>query len=989
MRYSHHRPLCRRPAVVPHSWRLIVAASALAATLSADVPAQAAGAVDRLDYRIASWTGGDGITLGAVRDIAQDQAGYLWLASDAGLVRFDGLRFSTSDFADGVPLPAVPSRAVHVARDGSVWAGYAGGRGLYRIQAGAASGPFLGGQVTGAVNVIAEDHDDTLWLGHDEGLLRRIHDEWEAIPLPWPEPDHRVFDVEEDGNGTLWIATATGVYTRTASGTVSRRTDTDGIVRALSRDTAGRLWMTDRRGGVRLLDATPRASFSGSGISLLSDRHGDLWVATMAQGLWKVPAGIPPEGVVRSYQVTAEGGLLTDPLSGLLEDRDGNIWVGSIHGIRRLQPSKAQAIRTPGLLQGMALGPGGTAWLGTTAGLLTVTRDDDGTLGLPRLISSTAVRAVHRDAAGTVWVARGDGLYLVVNGRLVPHRDAAGHLTRVTSIASDRRGTLYACDELDGLWHIRDGRLSRVDAVRERPRLVHVDGSGRVWLALPDGTILLLEDDHVVARYGRREGLVPQPVFSLRDDRSGHLWIGGEAGLSRLFEDRFRTLIPGYTLPGRTITEIVEDNFGDLWLGLLNVGVVHVDREELARALQDPSYQVHYTVYNQPDGTAGVPDRATTSVARAADGALWFATTLGVTVIDPGRIRTDQGSVLRRLQIEGASADDRRLRAESGATLPPGTSRISIDYTTLNLSSFDDIQIRYRLDGFDSDWTDGTGRRQASYTNLRPGHYVFRVQAARTANDWRDGATAAWAFRVAPAVYQTWWFLSLCVTGLGCGLWGVWHLRTGRIRREMAAVFNERVRVSREIHDTLLQSLAGIAMQLEVTSNDVTLSSWTRIAMTKMRRQLEDHMREARESIWDLRSTTLAERDVVSDVRAMGQRLTRGRVAFALDVSGTPRRCGPSVEHQMIRIAREALLNAVRHANASRITIALGFSDRALRLSIADDGCGFDPDAATALRGHYGLVGMRERASEVGGHCTTTSSPGVGTTIVAEFPLPA
>jgi signal transduction histidine kinase len=313
---------------------------------------------------------------------------------------------------------------------------------------------------------------------------------------------------------------------------------------------------------------------------------------------------------------------------------------------------------------------------------------------------------------------------------------------------------------------------------------------------------------------------------------------------------------------------------------------------------------------------------------------------------------------------------------------------LRIDYARVNLSSFDQVSFRYRLDGVDTDWVDGTGRRQASYTNLGPGHYRFRVQSTST-GAWDDPETA-WVFAIAPTFYQTRWFLTACLLAGGLTVVAVWRLRLRQIRKELAVVYNERVRLSREIHDTLLQSLAGVAMQLDVASSDPGTSTRMRIAMIRMRRQLEDKIEETRESIWNLRSGTVNERDIVTALRSIGQRITSGRVRFAMNVTGTPRSCETKVQAEAVRIAQEAVMNAVRHGRAQQVQLDLGFGDRTLRLSVSDDGQGFDPAAITGSNGrHYGLIGMQERAAGIGGRCTVESSPGKGAQVVAEFPLSA
>jgi len=306
------------------------------------------------------------------------------------------------------------------------------------------------------------------------------------------------------------------------------------------------------------------------------------------------------------------------------------------------------------------------------------------------------------------------------------------------------------------------------------------------------------------------------------------------------------------------------------------------------------------------------------------------------------------------------------------------------------MAAFDLLQFRYRLDGVDSGWIDAGGRRQAVYTNLAPGSYRFRVQASEGPGAWPDDVTD-WSFSIEPKFYQTRWFYCASAIAFVCAGLSGWRLRSRALRRKVEAVYGERLRISREIHDTLLQSLVGTTLQLDAAYHEVPAQqSRTRTALLAMRKQMEDYIVEARRSIWDLRSPSLEIHDLASAMRASGERLTRGQVAFSLAVAGAPRRCSSKVETQALRIAEEAITNAVRHGSVTRVDVSLAFDDDSLRMRVTDDGGGFEPEKASrSVEGHYGLVTMRERAVEAGGRLLVDSALGSGTRITAEFPLTA
>ncbi len=781
------------------------------------------------------------------------------------------------------------------------------------------------------------------------------------------------------------------VYRRTNDGAFAPALNvTDpGFNADISQDASGRLWLTDFVHGFRPVDSgATNESVAGRGVNVFFDHQDDLWVATFGQGLWKIHnAGQPGATIARA---TVDAGLLSDELSGFLEDRDGNLWVGANVGLHRLTPNKATSIVDVGVVHGVATDSDGTTWLGGTAGLIAVTLPRGGN-EQRRIVSTQEVRALHRGPDGVVWVATADGLHQIRNGHIANVTISGPHLGHVIDMASDRRGTLWVGDEVEGLVAVADGRAIRSDLEQSegagRPSVLTVDSQDRLWVAFSDGTLRMVHNG-ITERFGPAEGLPHSMIFAIHDAGDGGIWIGGDQGLSHFLSGRFQTL-SGRNLPNERVLQVASDDDGQLWLGLSTVGFVRINPAEIAHALDNVTYRIHYAVYTWSDGIAGAPDVFNMrGVSDDHQGRLWFVTSRGVTMFDSRSLKQDRDFATTRPRIEGVTAEGRWYQARSGLRLQPGVKAVRIDYARVSLSSFDQVKFRYRLDGLDTEWVDGTGRRQASYTNLGPGDYRFRVQSTNTAT-WDDPETT-WAFAIAPAFYQTRWFQVACVLVAGLSIVALWRLRLRQIRKDLAVVYNERVRLSREIHDTLLQSLAGVAMQLDVASSDPGMSTRMRIAMIRMRRQLEDKIEETRESIWNLRSATATERDIVTALRSIGQRITSGRVRFAMNVTGTPRSCESKVQAEAVRIAQEAVMNAVRHGRAQQVQLDLGFGERTLRLCVSDDGQGFDPASVAGSNGrHYGLIGMQERAAEIGGRCTVESSPGKGAQVVAEFPLSA
>jgi signal transduction histidine kinase/ligand-binding sensor domain-containing protein len=948
------------------------------------------------DYRITSWTGGDGIMLGEIRSIAQDRDGYLWLASDGGLVRFDGFHFATADIVSGTtPLPHAPTRAVHVARDGSLWVGYNGGHGIYQIVRGDVHQIYLRNEIPGFVNVITEDRLGTLWVGHDDGLWRFRDGRWAQIPLPFTGNNRIVRDIHEDRSGVLWVATTGGLYRRVSGDTFEPSPDGEGRTVGLSQDANGRLWTTDSAAGFRRADSAERNHlFEARGMDLFHDSRGNLWVTTVGQGIWEVQ-NEPGKAVPTVRHATVQTGLVNDENSVILEDRDGNIWVGSIQGLTRFTPNRAMSIVDLGVVRALTLGNDGTAWAGTTTGLVALTGVTPHSRGRSRVVSSVPVHALHTALDGTVWAATDDGLHKIVGGHLQPVILGGLRLRQITAMASDRNGVLWVCDDALGLVRIAGGRIEPLAAatagISAKPVLAQMDRADRLWIAFEGGIVRVLDPSGRVTQYGRQEGLAQTVVRTIHQDRWGDIWIGGDGGVSRLRGNHFQTLsfpneVPRWRLP---VGAIMDDDAGDLWIAFAFFGFIRVDHSEISGALNGASTPRRYHVYNSGDG-AGYPDMSYGgSSGHGRDGSLWFLSSRGITVIDPQELRVQDGPIAGP-RIEGITANDRRYAPTAGVALPPRTNRVRIDYAVVNLSSSSDrIRFRYRLDGFDTDWVDGTGPRQALYTNLPPGAYSFRLQASSNAMTWNE-ADATWTFSIEPMFYQTGWFFGLCLVAVGLCAVGAWQFRMRQVRKEVAAVFGERIRLGREIHDTLLQSLVGIALQLDSASHQMEAApSRARTQLVSMRRQIEEYIRETRQSIWDLRSPALDRHGLIGALRATGDRLTAGKARFTLAVTGTPRSCPPNIETHILRIGHEAVMNAIRHGEARHVQMEIGFDERLLRLRVVDDGCGFNADQLSIHEpsNHYGLTGMKERAADVGGRCIIESMPGSGARVMAEFPL--
>jgi signal transduction histidine kinase len=685
--------------------------------------------------------------------------------------------------------------------------------------------------------------------------------------------------------------------------------------------------------------------------------------------------------------------LFADSVASLFEDCEGNIWAGTQVGLLfKFSPRRVIPLTDLGHVRAVAADLTGNTWVGADTGLIQISRAGRRVFGLRDGLPSADVRALHVDRTGVLWVATASGVVRADRGFVRLPLLEGTWPSRIHTMATDSSGSLWLSDQDQGLLRWKDGHLAPFDPT---PSISHTgidsvatDSSGRVWLVVAGGGLGSWSAD------GSFKLLRASDAFNLSDlavyeDAAGTIWFGGGDRLTRFKDGKLTTATHRNGLPNQPILAIADDREDFLWIGT-SAGVVQLAKTEFERAAQDPSHQIAFKLYDSSDGLAGMPLRyGYPNAARAQDGTLWFVTGSGVAVVDPRRILASRPAPV--VQIETVSADGRQVDPRREFVLPPRTGTLQIEYTAPTFQSPTKVQFRYRLDGIDEGWTDAGTRRQVLYANLPPRSYRFHVIARSSEGIWNDRG-AVLDFSIQPTFYQTTWFHATCVVAAVFTLIAGWQWRLRGVRRQFALVFAERARLSREIHDTLLQSLVGVALELDVMSKRPGAATATPIEqLGRLRRRVEQYIREARQSVWDLRSPTLEIRDLEGALREAGERAVRGTpLDFEFAVEGRPHRWAGEVEQQVLRIGQEAINNAVRHARAHKIRAELHYASDSLRVTISDDGRGFDrTDRASQQAKHCGLMIMQERAEQVGGFLTIATHPGAGTNVELVIPLAA
>ena len=936
-------------------------------------------------YSFTSWSEGAGRPLGSVYTIAQADDGYLWIGTDAGLLRFDGWRFFSWDSLSDTPIPG-SVKTLTVARPGGLWIGWASPAGVGRVRDGRLQRYDAGLEGLDAVSAVVEDGLGKLWAIVDWDLYTWEENRWRRISLPWKSRVGQVRDVFVSGNGTLWAGTRWGVFSRSRERptSVSSLTSMSGGSPKTEEAASGR--RTSQPGSVNLAVRVPRHTTSRR------QATGSCTTATGCSGSARSGMDCGVSGLkTRGYSIERAAlstGLSSDSVLSITEDRDGNVWVGTTVGLHRLTRRALTPLEDVGFVLTVQPWQAGGVLAGTTRGLVQLMPTPAG--WRPRHIGSEGIeiRTLFRDKQGTLWIGAADGLWRQSNDRVV-HQDLGARSDMlVLSISPAAGGGLWLGD---GQWVYRWNGAEPV-ALTLPPAagfttvtFARADRSQRLWLG-SGKKIGVLDPDGSFHVLGPENGLDSSAQPTLHDvfeDRSGVVWLGTSDGLSRFSNGRVTSVGSAHGLPGNRVWSLVEDSAGDFWLSL-DRGIVRLARRDIARAMADPAHRMQYQMFDPKDGLAGAP-LGTIGSVREPEGRLWFVRGGGVTTVDPKDLKPRTGPPV--IRIEEAIANDHRLDL-SEHSLPAGTRRLEVSFTVLTLTPSNRIRFRYRLDGFDTEWVDAGPRRTVFYTNLSPRDYRFRVEAHADDGTWSTSA-AEWPFTIQPAIYQTRWFYAFWVALTAAVIVAAWRFRLALVRRQFSLALAERARLSREIHDTLLQSLVGVALQFDGIANALGPSSVSaREQLTRVRRQVEAYIREARQSIWDLRSPILETHDLEAALRSFARHLVGDKpVRFTSVVTGDDGVRPPKVDNQVLRIGQEAISNAVRHARARRIHLEITFGPESVTLRVEDDGCGFESDRSAADDSHYGLTTMRERAEELGGTLTITSAAGRGTSIEAVIPL--
>lgn len=957
---------------------------------------------------------------GAPADIwamVQGADGFIWLGTGSGLFRFDGVQFERYAPSASLDLPATDITALMQSGDGDLWIGFLTGE-ISRIEHGRAiTYTASDGLPAGMVFCISQTEDGAVWAATTNGLVRYMGGRWEQIGEGWNYPYHRATWMLIDHEGTVWVATGRelmflrkGAHRFEHTGIAA---DADAVL-ALSPD--GTLWLSDGTYGTRALPGLSaghvppalKAPLARTGFAqakrMLFDRNGAMWATLWAGkgrgGVYHIvdPARFATGQPLRPDQVgdiyDTSNGLTSVVAVPLLEDKEGNVWVGTNFGLNSFHANEFHVVSP---LQGasaataiLAAGDDGAVWIAQAGSVYRIQH------GAPTLVA-TGLPLIDKALADHqgVWLLAGEGFYRV-DGKADPKRvppPEEGDRRIIQSMAVDQADHLWISVENKGVyvWSGHAWTMVGIGSNKRwlQPRSMTMDHDGSMWFGFKDNRVAHWHHGRLT-EFTAHEGLGVGNVLTIAADGSS-VWVGGERGLAHLQGGRFQSISMNRNPYLSGISGIVRTAQGDIWINA-SAGIVRIAAQEIQHAFDDPAYDFPYKLFDCDDGVPGIAiqQQPVPSITAAADGTLWFFTNQGVGWIDPAHVHLN--TVTPRVSAQWLTADGKRYLPNSALVLPPHTRTVTLDYTAASYLAPQRVRFRYRLRGIDATWQDAGHQREAIYANLAPGRYRFDVTAANDDGFWSTEGSSIF-FQIRPAFYQTRWFLLLCALAAVLAALSLFRLKLRqvetRLKERLEVRHAERERIARELHDTLLQGVQGLILRFHAITQKMSSNDPVRALIEQALDRADEVLGEGRDKVRDLRLSGGTAKDLAETFVALGEELSEDYpVKFRVITTGEEQAIDPVICEEIHLIVREAMLNAFQHAHAEAIEVAVDFELRQLRVCVRDDGVGLDAHIlGTGYRpGHWGLIGMHERAKHIGGRLRISSAQTSGTEVALAVP---
>ena len=1002
-------------------------------TTPASTPANAATpgiGQGELSFTFRSWQTEQGLPQNCVRALAQTRDACLWVGSDDGVARFDGLRFVSFGLREG--LNSGPVRALLGDSRGALWIGGAGG-GLTRLQDGRfTTFTVRDGLPADSITALAEDNAGRIWVGTEAGLVVWENERFTPLRAAEGFRGKRIAALFRDRKGTLWLGAAKAGVFHFQDGQFAplRDASVDELLQdphCLLADKGGRLWVGAGDDFVLCLDGkrwrpyrTPQHQARPYVCALAEGPDGTVWAGSAGEGLLQFRGG-------KSEVLSARSGLSDNLTECLLTDQDGVLWVGTHGGLNRLQRKQLFVFGQEeglgyGAVHSLAEVLPGVIWAGKPSdGLYWWEGRNFSRLAAAGLfLGGPQVNALLMARDGSCWVAGAHGLLHFKEPRNAASRAELSALAglNVISLAEDRAGALWVGTREGELWRLSRGKwIAQTNSWQAHPitAIVH-SRDGSMFLGTEGGGLeRYLGTRHT--RFDKQQGLLSNLIRTLYLDAQGTLWIGtAGGGLSRWRDGRVSTFTTREGLPDNTVSQILEDDAGRLWLGS-NRGIACVSKHELDQLAKGKISAIYPQVYGRAEGM--LSEECTGGFYPAGlktqSGLLCFSTLKGIVVADTHLRATEPPAppvVLEEVLVDetrqanfkvqsrtAREQNGQAVRQESAAEalrISPGQHRIELVYTAVSFDAPERVRFRYQLEGLDSDWVDAGTRRTAFYSYVPPGKYRFRVAACNSDGVW-DPSGPSLALIVLPHFWQTWWFMGLtAAVMLASVAGGVRILEKRKLQRleQERMLERERTRIAQDLHDEMGAKLCRISFLSAHARRGQDVPAELRHQIAAISDDSREVLHSLDEIVWAVNPQNDTLEHVASYIGQYAQDYFQETgIECALDIPSQvpPHPLSSQCRHHLFLAVHEAFTNILKHSGASRAKVAITYSPSAFEIVVSDNGQGVVPPggggSGPGPESGNGLRNMRQRLADLGGRCHLDSAPGQGTTIRFIFPF--
>jgi signal transduction histidine kinase/ligand-binding sensor domain-containing protein len=948
------------------------------------------------------WRSDQGFPRGAVYAITQAADGYLWIGTEAGLVRFDGSNFRLiKDDSGAFTITGV--LGLTPDNNGCLWLRLQDLT-VLRYCDGVFNSPASDPLILTPISAMGRaNNGGVLFARMETGVFSFLKGHYKMLAPAAGLPRSPVISLTQTPDGDIWMGTRdAGVFRFHAGKTTSFRDALPDPKVDCLLPSAGKELLAGTDNGLARWNGSDFSPWSlpaplshFQALAMTRDRDANIWVGTDSQGLLRLNSS----GIAH---LNERGTLSRAAITCIFEDREGSLWIGSAGRIERIRDSTFVTYSLP---EGLPTDGANPVFVDTqnrmwfppvTGGLWWVNNEIHGRIQLAGLEKDVVYSIGGR--AAELWVGRQRGglTQILSKGRSFSARTYthANGLAQdsVYSVYQSRGGSVWSGTLSAGVSKLSHGTFTTYTVanglISNTVASIMESANGTMWFATPGGISALFKDQW--RSYTSSDGLPSDNVNCFLEDSRGVVWAGTAAGLAFHSGDKFKTPVGVPPALHEQILGLAEDRRGSFWIATSN-HVLQATRERLLGGAQTEGDVREYGLSDGLRGVEGVKRHQ--SVFIDSTGRIWFSLNHGISVVDPVRLINNSAPAIAH--IESVSADGMAMDLTTPLHMVAHGRRLVIGYVGLSLSVPERVRFRYRLDGFDHGWSEPTAEREAVYTNLSPAAYSFHVIASNPDGVWNPNE-AAISFKVDPLFWQTWWFRVGVALTCSISILAVYRLRTLQLRRQLNVRFEERLvertHIAQELHDTLLQGFLSASMHVHLASDQVAADSPAKLSLTRAIQLMAKVIEEGRNTLRGLSVSRSSSTDLEQALSRIEEELALPeqageKIDFSVIVKGQPKPLHPVLRDEVYRIGREALTNGFRHSHAKSVVIEMKYSARQLRMLVRDDGCGIDPRVMRSLRaGHGGLTGMRERAERIGAQLRIFRNAGKGTEVELKVP---